>query len=79
MATELGGVNIRVNAIAPGIIETDMSQQMEKKARDRLIESNVFKRPAEAAEVANLALYLASDFSSFITGQVVRIDGGNRT
>jgi len=77
MATELGGDNIRVNAIAPSIIGTGMFQQMERKAREKLIESNVFKRPAEAVEVANLALYLASDLSSFITGQIVRIDGGH--
>ena len=79
MATELGVMNIRVNAIAPSITKTDMFDQMEEKARDKLIESSALKRPAEAAEVANVALFLASDLSSFITGQVLRVDGGLTT
>ena len=79
MATELGVMNIRVNAIAPSVTKTDMFDQMEKKARDKLIEQSALKRPAEAAEVANVALFLASDLSSFITGQVLRVDGGLMT
>jgi len=79
MATEFGISNIRVNAIAPSITKTDMFDQMEEKARDKLIESSALKRPAEAAEVANVALFLASDLSSFITGQVLRVDGGLTT
>ena len=76
MATEFGVMNIRVNAIAPSITKTDMFDQMDDKARNKLIESSALKRPAEAAEVANVALFLASDLSSFITGQVLRVDGG---
>ncbi len=79
MATELGEMNIRVNAIAPSITKTDMFDQMEEKARSKLIESSALKRPAEAVEVANVALFLASDLSSFITGQVLRVDGGLKT
>lgn len=76
MATELGGMNIRVNAIAPSITKTDMLGQMEEKALNNLIESSALKRPAEAFEIANVALFLASHLSSFITGQVLRVDGG---
>ena len=79
MATELGVMNIRVNAIAPSITKTDMFDQMEEKARNKLIESSALKRPAEPAEVANVALFLGSDLSSFITGQVLRVDGGLTT
>ena len=53
-----------------------MFDQMEEKARRKLIESSALKRPAEPVEVANVALFLASDLSSFITGQNIRIDGG---
>ena len=76
MATELGVSNIRVNAIAPSITRTDMLAQMEEKARNARLESSVLKRPAEAAEIANVALFFASDLSSFITGQILRVDGG---
>jgi len=76
MATELGDANIRVNAIAPGITKTDMFDQMEEKARNKLIESSIFKRSAETAEIANVALFLASDLSSFMTGQILCVDGG---
>jgi 3-oxoacyl-[acyl-carrier protein] reductase len=79
LATELGEMNIRVNAIAPSITKTDMFDQMEAKARNKLIESSALKRPAEAVEVANVALFLASNLSSFITGQVLRVDGGLTT
>ena len=79
MATELGVINIRVNAIAPSLTKTDMFDQMDEKARNKLIESSALKRPAQAVEVANVALFLASDLSSFITGQVLRVDGGLTT
>ena len=76
MATELGVSNIRVNAIAPGITLTDMFEQMDKTARDRMIDSSALKRAAQPREIANVALFLASDLSSFITGQTIRVDGG---
>ena len=76
MATELGEANIRVNAIAPGITKTDMFDEMEVQARNKLIASAALKRPAEAEEIANVALFLASDLSTYVTGQVLRADGG---
>ena len=79
MATELGVMNIRVNAIAPSITKTDMSDQMEEKIRNKLIETSALKRLAEPIEVANVALFLAGDLSSFVTGQILRVDGGLTT
>lgn len=76
MATELGEKNIRVNAIAPSITKTDMFDQMDEKARNKLIQSSALKRPADPVEIANVALFLASDLSSYLTGQVLRVDGG---
>tara|TARA_Y100000310_G_C20649488_1_gene798556 strand:+ start:1087 stop:1836 length:750 start_codon:yes stop_codon:yes gene_type:complete len=76
MANELGKSNVRVNVIAPSVTKTDMFQQMSTQAREKLIDSSAFKRAAEPEEVANVALFLASEMSSFITGQVIRVDGG---
>src|SRR5450830_413903 len=76
MATELGEHNIRVNAIAPNVTLTDMYDQTDEKARDALIAATALKRPGEVREIANAALFLASDLSSYITGQVLRVDGG---
>lgn len=76
MATELGQFNIRVNAIAPNVTRTDMYEQMDEKARERLIATTALKRAAEPREIANAALFLASDLSSYVTGQVMRVDGG---
>jgi 3-oxoacyl-[acyl-carrier protein] reductase len=76
MATELGAFNIRVNTIAPGVTRTDMFDQMNDSARDRLINRSALRRAAEPQDIANAALFLASEMSSFITGQTLRIDGG---
>ena len=79
MATELGPMNIRVNAIAPGLTKTDMLDQMATSAREMALQATALKRAADPSEVANLALYLGSDLSTYITGQVIRIDGGLTT
>lgn len=76
MATELGQHNIRVNVIAPSVTKTEMYDQMEENARNKLIESSAFKRAAEPIEIANVALFLASDLSTFVNGQTIRVDGG---
>ena len=76
LATELGTFDIRVNGIAPGVTRTDMSEQMNEAARKSLINRAALKRSAEPQDIANTALFLASDLSSFVTGQVIRVDGG---
>ena len=76
MATELGAQGIRVNAIAPGVTQTDMYDGMDSQARDRLIQSSALQRAATPQDIANTALFLASDLSTHITGQIIRVDGG---
>lgn len=76
MATELGAAGVRVNTIAPGVTRTDMFDQMAPDARERLIASSALKRAAEPQDIANVALFLASELSAFVTGQVLRVDGG---
>jgi 3-oxoacyl-[acyl-carrier protein] reductase len=76
MATELGALGIRVNAIAPGVTQTDMLDQMAPEAREKLIAASALKRAATPQDIANMALFLASDLSSHITGQIIRVDGG---
>jgi 3-oxoacyl-[acyl-carrier protein] reductase len=76
MASELGQYNIRVNVIAPSVTKTEMFDQMEENARIKLINSSAFKRAAEPIEVANVALFLASDLSTFVNAQTIRVDGG---
>jgi 3-oxoacyl-[acyl-carrier protein] reductase len=76
MATELGSKGVRVNAILPGPTRTDMFYQMSHEARERLIDLAALKRAAEPQDIANMALFLASDLSTFITGQDLRVDGG---
>ncbi|WP_250509664.1 SDR family oxidoreductase [Caballeronia sp. GACF4] len=76
MATELGASGIRVNAIAPGPTRTDMFEQMTPAARERIVESSALKRAGESQDVANVALFLASELSAFVSGQILRVDGG---
>ena len=73
---ELGSRNITVNAIAPGFIKTDMTDKLGDEARERLLGLIPLGRMGEASDVAKLALFLASDESSYVTGQVIKVDGG---
>jgi 3-oxoacyl-[acyl-carrier protein] reductase len=70
------GEQIRVNAVAPGFIETDMTKNISEDFKNAALERILLKRLGSAEEVAKVVLFLASDDSSYITGQVIRIDGG---
>ena len=76
VALELGSRNIRCNAIAPGFIEPDMTSQGDGKLLESWIESIPLKRAGNVSDVANLCSYLASDKASYITGQIIKVDGG---
>ena len=75
-AKELAGRHVTCNAIAPGLIETDMTAAMPDKAREALLQSVPLRRMGTPGEVAALAVYLASDAAAYMTGQVLCLDGG---
>ncbi|MCM3798953.1 MULTISPECIES: SDR family NAD(P)-dependent oxidoreductase [Bacillaceae] len=76
-ATEFGRKNIRVNAIAPGIIDTDIVEDWKKSEKWPILSTaNALRRVGKPEEIANAVLFLASDESSFITGETLIIDGG---
>jgi 3-oxoacyl-[acyl-carrier protein] reductase len=76
LSRELSFAQIRVNAIAPGIIETPMIGHMTDSVKAKFMQQCSMKRAGQPQEIANVALFLASDLSSYITGQVIRADGG---
>lgn len=76
LAKELAARKIRVNGVAPGMIETDMSEMVRGLAGDRLKEIIPLKRVGQPEEIANVVTFLASDDSSYLTGQILRVDGG---
>ena len=76
LAREVARFGVRVNAIAPGFIETGMTGSMEAETRKKLYAQIPVRRPGTAREVARLALYLASEDAAYVTGQVWTIDGG---
>ena len=78
-ALELGSRNIRCNAIAPGFIETEMTESLEDEAINNWRNQIPLKRGGEPEDIANVSLFLASDLSSYVTGQVINVCGGMLT
>lgn len=76
LAKEVGSRNILVNAVAPGFIKTDMTDILKEELKIEIQKSITLKRMGEARDVANVVKFLASDDSSYITGQVIQVDGG---
>ena len=76
LAIEMGEQGIRVNAIAPGPINTDMGQLIQEDFMQKILQRTSLKRAGTANDVAGSVLFLASDLSSHITGQIIRVDGG---
>lgn len=76
VAKELGKYNVNVNAIAPGLIETEMMKSAGEDVRAAALEEIVLKRLGQPEDIANLAAFLCSDLSRHITGEVIKVDGG---
>lgn len=76
VAKELAKRGINVNAVAPGYIETDMTASLPEKVREDFMINIPLSRPGKAQDVANAVLFLSSEYSEYITGQVINIDGG---
>jgi 3-oxoacyl-[acyl-carrier protein] reductase len=76
LAKELAPRNIRVNAVAPGFIQTSMTEKLTEEQKQLMLNVIPLKRIGTPEEVANLVLFLACDESSYTTGQVVHVDGG---
>ena len=78
LARELGKDHIRVNAVAPGVTKTDMVAALPKQVVDAISAKIPLGRPGEAEEVANAFLYLASDLASYVTGEILSVDGASK-
>jgi 3-oxoacyl-[acyl-carrier protein] reductase len=76
LAVEVGRRGLRVNAVAPGVIETDMSAEVRSLGGDEILSNIVLKRYGQPAEIAEAVWFLSSDLSGYITGQVLSVDGG---
>ena len=79
IALELGSRSIRSNVVAPGFIQTEMTDQLNEEVVNQWINGIPLKRGGTTEDVANLCLFLSSDLSTFITGQVINVDGGMLT
>ena len=76
LAKELASRNVRVNAVAPGFIDTKMTESLPEDMRKAMLEASPLRRFGRPEDVAEVVLFLASDASSYVTGQVVTIGGG---
>ena len=76
LAKELGGRGVNVNVVAPGYVATDMTAGLPEAAREAFLKGIPLGRPAQPSDVAGAVLFLASDLASYITGQVLHVDGG---
>lgn len=76
LAKEVAGYGVRVNCVCPGFIQTDMVSGMKEELKDTFMKTIPLKRFGKAEEVANLCVYLASEKASYITGEIIKIDGG---
>ncbi len=76
LAKEVGSRNILVNAVAPGFIETQMTDVLKEEVKEEISKSIPLKRMGTVQDVANVVKFLASDDSSYITGQIIQVDGG---
>ena len=76
LAWELGSYNIRVNAVAPGMVDTEMGAQIQEELREELLAGVIMKRMGKPEEIANVIAFLGSGLSAYMTGQIIRVDGG---
>ena len=76
LAKEVGSRNILVNAVAPGFIETQMTEVLKDEVKEEILKNIPLRRTGKTTDVANVVKFLASDDSSYITGQVINVDGG---
>lgn len=74
-AKELGAYNVRVNAVAPGLTQTEMLRGVDSEYLQKRVDKIAFGRPARPEDIANVCLFLASDLSSYVSGQVLGVDG----
>jgi 3-oxoacyl-[acyl-carrier protein] reductase len=79
VAQELGSRNVRCNAIAPGFIETEMTAKLSEEVKKEWAEKIPLRRGGKPEDVANAVVFLASDLSAYITGQVLNVCGGMLT